>query len=1094
MAIAARAQVTTSVLDGRVADSEGNPLAGATIAAVHIPTGTTYGGASDATGNYRLQNMRPGGPYRVTFTYLGYATVEFNDINLVVADSRSLNARMDNDANIIDNIVVVANPYTTSGGGSVTGITTRDINLMPTISRSLTDMVRLTPQANGQSIGGGNTRSNYFTVDGGSFNNMFGIGASIPGGGTPISIDAIEQMSVSITPYDVRQSGFLGAAVNAVTRSGTNEFSGSAYTYFKNEKFDGIYVGDAEPLVRTPNRTNLLGARLGGPIIKNKLFFFANIEYEKNVEPGPSRRVSANGIADNDNDIARPTGPELDMISKYLMDTYGYDTGPYQGYSFDSPTLRILGRIDWNINRDHKFSVRYSRMTSKYNNPPSTSNSPLPNSIFSSGNRQSMSAMWYRNSGYFQEQNYTSLAAELNSSFLEGRVNTTLRFTYSDQDEPRSTGGREFPFVDIKKDGTAFTSFGTEVFSYGNLRKVKQFTISDDVNWSLGRHSLTAGVQYEHTNTKNGFMRMGTGLYIFDSWEDFTTGKNPSAYAVTYSTAEGYAQQFPSFNFNQYTLYAQDEIDLSDNFTLTAGIRFDLPTYPKMTELQTHPLIAAMTFEGVDRKGGVKYDTGAMPKARIMFSPRLGFNWDIRGDHSAILRGGTGLFTGRIPFVWIVSQSGDSGMLQLTQLYQGNDVPGPFNPDPKAYLPSTPPKAGSAVPTGGFTVMDPDFKMPQTWKSSLAVDVRLPWNMKGTIEGIYNRDINPLYVYKDGFTAPRAMNISGYNDNRMVYAYNYGDRYQNLLSSAGLPDPTGTYGANPLVVTNAPFKNGGYYASITAQIEKSFDHGFSGMIAYTRSWGKNLHDGGGDQMNSVWNGRSTVNGANSLEMGYAGYVVPNNVVASLSYDLFTNTTISLFYSGGNGGRFHYTYNDNLVNDGGGNNLIYIPRDPGEIDFVDYYYTPQGGERVLVWSAQEQEDAFFDYIEQDKYLSNHKGEYMVRGGAIRPWESRFDVKILQNFPVYLQNGKKNTIQVGIDIKNVANLLNKNWGGSQSTYQTSILDLTNASAVAGGARPTFTLVPLSGTSGTNSQMISRTFRPSVGFGQTYSFQLSLRYLFN
>jgi hypothetical protein len=476
-----------------------------------------------------------------------------------------------------------------------------------------------------------------------------------------------------------------------------------------------------------------------------------------------------------------------------------------------------------------------------------------------------------------------------------------------------------------------------------------------------------------------------------------------------------------------------------------------------------------------------------------MFSPRVGFNWDIVGDHSWVLRGGTGIFTGRIPFVWICSQSLDSGMLQFTQYVTGKDnTPGPFNPDKNAYLPTTPPEAGTMIPDP-ITVMDPDFKMPQTWKSSLALDVKLPWGMKGTLEAIYNRDINPTYVYKDGFTAPVEMNIAGYPDHRSMYAYDYGARYQNRLNSSRVPDPTGTYGATPYVVTNAPFSKGGHYGSVTAQIEKPFDNGFSGMIAYTYSWARTLHDGGGDQMASVWNGRRTVNGANSLEMGYAGYVVPHNVVASLSYELFKGTTFSLFYSGGNGGRFDYTYNSNIVNDGGGNNLIYIPKDPGEIQFVDYTYR-SGDQTIVKWTAQEQSDAFFAYIEQDKYLSKHKGEYMQRNGALRPWESRFNLKVMQDFSVTLQNGKKNTIQVSLDILNFANLLNKNWGGSQSTYQTNILNMTNASAVAGGAKPTFTLQPLSSTSGANAQMIPQTFRPTVGFGQTYSFQIGIRYLFN
>ncbi len=1110
VAFSAQAQVTTASLDGRVTDTEGNPLVGTTVVAVHTPTGTSYGGSSDANGNYRLRNLRPGGPYTVTFSYIGYGTVEQTNVMLVVADSRVLNTTMEDDANMIDDIVVIANTrQNTDSAGSVTEISTRDINLMPTTNRSLGNLLNLTPQANGESIGGGNYRSNYLTVDGASLNNMFGIGA-LPSGGAPISLDAIEQMSVSITPYDVRQSGFTGAAINAVTRSGSNEFSGSAYTYYRDEKFSGLNAGDTKLNRGSASAEKLFGARLGGPILKDKLFFFASFEYEPRSAPGPNSRVSTDGKADPENNIVRPTGPELQEISDYLRNTYGYETGPYQDYNFDTPTMRILGRIDWNINRDHKFTVRYSKLTTKGSpSAPSTSISGVAgtdwdntNDFFDTGNRQSNSGKWFKNSGYTTDDNYSSLSAELNSSFLQGRVNNVLRFTYAKQDMPRSTEGGLFPFVDIKKDGTSFTSFGTEIFSFGNLRNTTQWTLSDDVSWSLGRHDMTAGFQFEHSNVKNGFMRMGTGWYVFDSWEDFTGGKDPFSYAITFSTADGYKQQFPSFNFNQYSLYFQDKIALSDNFDLTAGIRFDLPTYPAMNEIQTHPLIKPLEFAGKDGKGGVHYDTGQMPKARVMFSPRVGFNWDINGDRKYTLRGGSGIFTGRIPFVWIVSQSGDSGMLQGTIGWKGDQVPGPFNPDVNAYLPATPPAVGTSITKDDPTVMDPDFKMPQTWKTSLAFDMQLPWGMKGTVEGIYNKDINSVYIYKDGLTAPTELNVGGFNDHRLVYD----GKYQQPLTSAPdgtpgkLPAADGKNGGlQPLLVTNAPLKYSGHYASLTAKLEKPFDHGFSGMIAYTHSWGKSLTDGSGDQAGSVWSARQTVNGANSMDMGYSGFVVPNRVVASVSYRIeyakFMGTTISLFYEGGNAGRFSYTYNNNLGNSGG-NSLMYIPTD-SEIDgmqFTDYTYKDKDGNTQVKWSASEQRDAFSSYIDQDKYLSSHRGQYAERNGVVRPWESRFDLKILQDFFVTTRSGKRNTLQLSIDIMNVANLLNKYWGGGKSYYRNYFLNITNGSAVATqGATPTFQMVPQTGT-GADAEMLTKTYYDSATFSDTYSFQIGLRYLFN
>jgi hypothetical protein len=620
---------------------------------------------------------------------------------------------------------------------------------------------------------------------------------------------------------------------------------------------------------------------------------------------------------------------------------------------------------------------------------------------------------------------------------------------------------------------------------------------------------MTAGLQYEHTNTLNGFQRFGTGWYVFDSWDAVANQQNPRMYAITASTTPGYAQRYPSFDFNQFTAYLQDEFTVSDRFSLTAGVRLDLPTYPSSPEVMTHPMIAQLEFLGEDFQRGHHYDTGVMPKARVMFSPRVGFNYDIMGDQSLIMRGGTGIFTGRIPFVWIVAQSGDAGMLQLTQNWRGADVPGPFNPDRLHYLPETPVQPGTTIPTGGFTVMDPDFKMPQAWKTSLALDARLPWGMKGTVEGIYNKNINEVYIFKDGLEAPTALNIDGYPDHRKMYPYDQGKRYQYMLNSSGMPIttaiPNRTYGALAQVVTNAPLKWGGYYASVTAKIEKPLDHGFAGMVAYTRSWARNFTDGNSDQAYSVWSNRPTVSGGNSKEMGYASYVMPHNVVASFSYSIeyakSMATTVSLLYNGGTGGRFNYLYTGNIVNDGGGANLIYIPKDASEIDFVDYTYR-EGNQDIVPkgWTAQEQEDAFFAYIEQDKYLRSRKGQYAERGAALRPWESRFDVKIGQDFYVKTRSGKRNTLQLSLDIINAANLLNSRWGVGNvinlaNQYgEVQLLRLTNAQAVANGARPAFTLNPLVGTSGKNAVMPTSTFRDSFSYGDTFSFQIGIRYLFN
>jgi hypothetical protein len=1081
------AQVTTSGMNGRITGASNESLPGATIVAVHQPSGTQYGTVSNSEGRYSLPGMRSGGPYKVEVSFVGYNKATYSDITLSLGESFGLNVSLKEESIDVGEVIVMGSKgpaFNSEKNGSSINVGTRQIAMMPTISRSINDVTRLTPQANGNQIGGGNYRQNYITVDGAQFNNAFGIGSNLPAGGSPISLDALDQISVNITPFDVRQSGFIGASVNAVTRSGNNEFTGSVYTYMQNEKYKGNKVGDAT-FTKNPSDYQMQGFRLGGPIIKNKLFFFVNYETEKSQVPGPSRvAATASAPADYTNNISRPTDTEMDMMSKYLLDNFGYETGPYQGYSNESPGSKLLARIDWNISRNHKFNIRYSDTRSKSPNFPSTSVSPF-SSIYT-GNRQAMDAIWYKNAGYYQETNFSSLASELNSTFGGGRFANTLRFTYSFQDEPRSTDGKLFPFVDILKDGKAFTSFGTELFSYGNLREVKTTTITDDFSWSMGKNRFTAGVQYEHNATKNGFMRFGSSFYVFKSWDDFVNGAKPQNFGITFSNTPGYAQAFPSFEFNQYSGYIQDEIAVNAKLKVTAGFRADLPTYSQPAA--EHPIVATLTF------GDQKYSTSTLPKSRLMLAPRVGFNYDIKGDRSLILRGGTGIFTGRVPFVWIVGQVSDAGMIQTTQTYSGAAVPGPFNPDPRAYYPTTQPAAGTLVP-GTFTIISDDFKMPQSWKSSIAIDAKLPWGIKGTLEGLYNSDINTAFFVNTGLKGGIPMNIAGYPDNRTMYSSKTTEKYYQFHTNNIVPATAGKEsGISPIVLKN---EKGGYYYSATAKLEKSFENGLYGMIAYTHSEAKNLVDGSGDQASSAWNGNANVNGANSVEKSYTSYVTPDKVIANVSYKYeylkAMATTVSVFYEGGAPSRFSYVYSSNIVRDGAGsNNLIYVPKDASEITFVDQtvtYKDAAGATISNLWTAADQSTAFFAYVDQDKYLKTRKGQYAERNGAVMPWRNQFDVKVMQEFFVKVAD-KRNTIQVSLDILNAGNLVNKNWGKALYYNQNNILVPANNSSVVGGGtvKPTFKLNPY------NNEMLKTTYKDNVGYGSTYSMQLGIRYIFN
>lgn len=1062
-----QAQVTTSSMSGRVTDAEG-PVIGATVIATHTPSGTTYGTVTNLEGRYSLSNMRIGGPYTVQISYIGYNSVKYTDVNLSLGENAVLNVPLEESTIALDAIEVVASRFSNMSSdqaGAITNVTSRTIVSMPTVNRDLTDLTRLTPQANGAAIGGGTYRQNNITIDGASFNNKFGIGQSMPANGSPISLDAIEQVSVSITPYDVRQSGFLGASVNAVTRSGDNQFRASVYTYLNNENFKGNSVSGTK-FDKSESSYSSYGIRMGGPIIKNKLFYFVNFETEKTMVPGPSRVASSasNPYTDGSNNVARPTVEDMDKMSKYLKDTYGYETGPYAGYSDENPGLKFLGRLDWNINSNHKLNVRYNITKRKSPSYPSTSISGIaPAPYASANNRTKIHAMWYQNSGYFQEQNFSSIAAELNSIF--GNVNNTLRVTYIDQDEPRSTGGKAFPFVDILKDGLPYVSFGTELFSYGNLRKVQSYTITDDVKWSVGAHRFTAGIQFEHDNTKNGFQRFGTGYYAFNSWDDFVNGVAPNTFALTHPNNSNLTQEFPSFKFNQLTGYIQDEFDVTENFKLSGGLRLDLPFYPKINTFNKK--VYDLDF------GGRKFDTSSLPSAKLMFSPRLGFNYDILGDRSMVLRGGSGIFTGTIPFVWIVAQAGDAGVLQTTVTKESLGMVPTFKPTldeiiaqiyPSGFNPSEP-AAPSAV-----SKMDEDLRLPQNWKSSIALDAKLPNNILATIEGVYSKDINSVVVENAGLK-PDGFKIKDYPDDRTISKRQY---YQSLNNVYLL-------------------KNGGsnYYYSLTAKLEKEFNFGLSAMAAYTYSGGKSSRDGIGDQLGSSWYNDPTIYGSNDYTMGYSGYIVPNRIIASLSYKKeyakHFATTISLFYQGASQGRFTYVHensNGGILNDRGGSSIIYIPKDDSEIQFVDY---KTGSD---VYSAEQQRKDFWSYVEQDKYLSKNKGKYAQRGGVLYPWVNTFDFKILQDF--YLDvNGKRNVLQVGLDIMNVGNLLNDKWGIRNYYNKNNFLKVANMNQVLSGegsVKPTFNFMK------NGNEVLTKTFNPNISYSSTYYMQLSIRYIFN
>ena len=1069
------AQVTTSSISGKVTDAKGDALVGATVVATHMPSGTKYGAAVDAQGNYRLLNIRAGGPYVVEFSMLGYQPVEKTGIEVALADNFTLDAYLNEESIGMDAVIVSVDGSSSSmnsdRSGSMTSISNERIAVTPTVSRSMNDIMKLTPQAsstsNGLAIGGGNYRQSYVTVDGAAFNNAFGIGSNLPAGGTPISLDALEQISISITPFDVRQSGFTGGAINAVTKSGTNEFKATVYDYYQDEALKGAHYGitDDEGNFKLLNKNkqlnNTIGVSVGGPIIKNKLFFFANFEYDMDETPGSvyQARPDEDTKWGSGTTYNRPTVAQMEEIKSFLQEKFGYNPGRYQGYSLSTPDWKLVARLDWNINSNHSANVRFSTTRNKYSSAPSSSVNPLVPNPYDRNTygRTSQYAMYFESSRYFQEQNFTSVAAELNSRFLDGRLTNTLRATYSHQYEPRSYVGSAFPTVDIlqnieNEDGSVtkavLTSFGPDPFTYGNLRDVSTTVITDEIGYTAGKHHLIAGLQFEHNNTKNGYMQGGLGYYVYDSWDDFVNDATPLAFAITHSNRDDLKQVYPSFKYLQYSAYVQDEIAFSNRFKLSAGLRFEVPSYPSIAGNNNK------AFEEMYKNYG-GYKTSDMPKSRLNVAPRIGFNWDITGDRKYILRGGTGIFTGRIPFVWIVSVAGNSNCLQAQYIDPygtGEKTPG-FHDNVNDILDDIYGGTFTArdldAPSGA-TILDKNLKMQGTWKTTLGLDMKLPGGIKATLEGIYNKDINTVACQLLGLQeTENGVQLDGEPAARKSWS-----------TISGLN--------NAYYITNAG-KNG-YYVSFTVKLEKEFRSGISLMAAYTRSASKNVIDGIGDQISSAYNTNTyNVHGSNNPELGYSSYVSPDRVIASVGYRKEfgnkTATTIGLFYEGYRYGyvgtysynRYSYTLTSCVTGDKGANNLIYIPT-VNELNNMKF-------------ASDANRDEFNAFIESDGYLKKHRGEYSKRGGAVMPWYSSFNFKFSEDF-ILNTTGRRNMITIGVDINNVANLLNGKWGNVKQINTTSILKYSDGTY-------TFT---------------APTWTKYAGYASTWSAMLSFRYTFN
>lgn len=1106
---AAYAQVTSSSINGLVTDENGENLPGATVLAVHVPSGTQYGTISTESGRYVFPNVRVGGPYRITVSYIGYSDFVQEGILAELGSPTIINVRLSDGGTQLDEVRVVASPGGAFAGqrtGAATSVNAEQIRTMPTVTRSISDFTRLTPQANGNSFGGRDGRYNNFQVDGANFNNGFGLNDNpLPGGGG-LSLDAIEEIQVNIAPFDVRQSGFSGAGINAVTRSGTNEFKGSVYGYFGSDNFQGNKVNGNE-IVRAQSKNQTYGFRLGGPIIKNKLFFFTN--YERIKSEGAStgavnlwkatNQINENGdgVSNQDQYITRVKRSDLEAVRNHLMNRWGYDPGAYEGYANDNSeiTNSFLARIDWNINKYNRVAVRFNQVESSTPSLPNGNSGAYPRSPSAFNRTGTINSMAFGNSMYNTKNIVRSITAELNSDISPSLSNQFLA-TYSRIQATRTSPSAEFPMIDIGYAGDNlrgsnnyqnYITAGHELFTYGNDVLNDNISITNNLTYIKGKHTFVAGASFETQKFGNQYLRNGTSYYRYASVEEFLKTGTPEEvaplqFALTYPY-EGQDTYAP-IRYGLPSLYIQDKYEVNDKLTVTAGIRAEMPIF--MNSLT--PNTSVNELELLDVKGNARtYDTGSWPKSRVMVSPRIGVRWDVNGDKSLVVRGGTGIFAGRVPFVWLTNMPSNLGVIQNTIEPGSYDASAGwigdirFNPEKYYWLNNTPdsakdvfiknPKAG--LP-GTIALIDEDFKMPQIWRTSIGGDYKLPGTpFTLTADVIYTKDIQAVYQFGANRKAA-TMNMDNGGDNREFYPDRASYTYNNKI------------GANSVSVLSNTGK--GSSVNATVGITMAPKKGVFGSLFYSHTTARTTTDNLGSNASSAWGATANISNPNDLSLYSSIDALPHRVVGTFSYRIVSGnklaSTFSLFYNGSHRGRFSYTYNGDINGDAINADLLYVPESASQLNFQDF---SAGG---VTFSAEDQRKAFDDYINENKFLSSMKGGYADRNGGLLPWLNRFDFKFLHD--LYIDKNSRNTLQFSIDVINVGNLLHSAWGVQQQLVAGANTPLRLAKVTPDGV-PTFTMNTVQVEGKTVLPSASNMYRDITSTSTTWRLLAGIRYTF-
>jgi len=1048
--------VTTSALTGIVSSQDGPAIPNARVTAVHLPSGTLYRASVTSSGRFNLPNMRVGGPYRVTATSIGFEPRSEIDVFLTLGQTARVDFQLKRQAQQIAGVEVVAerDEILNAGrtGASMT-VDPRKVALTPSIKRSTRDLTKLDPRSDGNmSFGGRNWLYNNISVDGSYFNNPFGLDDPAPGGQTnaePVPYDAVAELQVSIAPFDVREGGFTGANINTVTKSGTNEFRGSAYSFARNDALQGNSIRGSEVIANPDLTYNQSGLAFGGPIIKDKLFFFINGEVERTKDPG-SNFVASRGSTGLG--VSRVQASVMDAIRQRMITEYNYDPGPYEGYFFRTDNDKLLVKLDWNLSENQNLSFRYNYLDAKRDLGPH----PFVLSFANTGRGPNESSLPFYKSGYAINNGLNSYALEHNSRF----TSAANRFfaSYNRFRDFRQPFSEDFPTIDIGETSVTYTTVGHEPFSIHNILDQDVLQLTNNFSLFRGAHVFTLGGNFESFDFFNSFNIFRHGVFFlpefipvgsqFGSLDEFfaaTTGPNKKDFR---SMIGGGNFKGENIHVGQLSFYAQDEVLATNRLKLTYGLRVDFPMY--FTEPVDNPFSRSLAALDENR-APEKVDQSKLPDAKPIFSPRVGFNWNAVGDRETQIRGGTGVFTGRVPFVWI-----------------GNVISNPgANPNlapPNAPIPT---KKGSVLAQSfDLNAMVPDFEWPQVWTIDVGIDQQLPWSTLGTLELIYSKDLVGVFVRNADLIAP----IRALPDGRPYY----GGFGANELNPDG--------GAGIYVIDN---NSKGYSFNLTGQLRKTFSANVDGTLGYSYNQAKNALKSS-EIASVLWQNQPVQGDPNNPELSFSEFGQKHRFIASASYTrvwspnlrtqfgAFAELAQGNRFAGAGGNRYSFIYSGDLNGDGqGGNDLIYIPKDASDIVLVPF---TGGG-----ISPAEQWTRLNAFIEQDDYLRTHRGQIAERFGALNPWYNDIDVRVLQDFS-FNTSGKRQTLQLSLDVLNFTNLINSDWGVRKVASASATSPLTFKGFDASG-RPTF-----------NFTGASTTFIDDPGLLSRWRAQLGLRYLFN